>query len=121
MTDKPSPRIRLPRPSAPRDPKAPPAITVPPVIARTTAGGGHPHGIITGTGPIADNALDEMTRRAERRTRELADAQAANPGNRHQHRGQWVFEMIGVTLAPGPDGWVAYGTLVSDHAWPSWE
>jgi hypothetical protein len=96
-------------------------ITVPPVIARTTAGGGHPHGIIAGAGPTADAALEELTKRAERRARELADAQAANPGHRHWGRGQWVFEVVGVMLAPGPDGWVAYGTLVSDDALPSWE
>jgi hypothetical protein len=99
-----------------------PKIDIPAVTARTTSdGAGRVHGVVTGSGPGPQQALDELRGRAQgeaaRMAAELQDAAGSGPGADVQ----WQFDVVDVRLAAGSlesgqAGWTAYGTLTSKTA-----
>ena len=98
-----------------------PKIDIPAVTARTTSdGAGRVHGVVTGSGPGPQQALDELRGRAQGEAARMAaelQAAASGPGADLQ----WQFAVVDVRLAAGPlesgqAGWTAYGTLTSKTA-----
>jgi hypothetical protein len=89
-----------------------PKVTVAPLVLRTTSdpGGVGAHGVVVGTGPIPETALENLATEAERQAEQLAtEVAAAETGLGDV---TWSFHVIGVrlTAGPGPEPWAAIGT-----------
>ena len=92
-----------------------PKVTVAPLVLRTTSDpeGVCAHGVVVGTGPIPETALENLATEAERQAGQLAaEVAAAETGLGDV---TWSFHVIGVrlTAGPGPEPWAAIGTLVT--------
>src|SRR4051794_35916 len=84
-----------------------PKVTVAPLVLRTTSDpeGVCEHGVVVGTGPIPETALENLSTEAERQAEQLAaEAAAAGTGLGDV---TWSFHVIGVrlTAGPGPEPW----------------
>jgi hypothetical protein len=92
-----------------------PKVTVAPLVLRTTSDpeGVCAHGVMVGTGPIPETALENLATEAERQAEQLAAEVAA--AETCLGDVTWSFHVIGVrlTAGPGPEPWAALGTLVS--------
>jgi hypothetical protein len=92
-----------------------PKVTVAPLALRTTSDpeGACAHGVVVGTGPIPETALENLAAEAERQAEQFAvEVAAAESGLGDV---TWSFHVIGVrlTAGPGPEPWAAIGTLVT--------
>jgi len=90
-------------------------VTVAPLVLRTTSDpeGVCAHGVMVGTGPKPETALENLATEAGRQAEQLAaEVAAAETG---LGDGTWSFHVIGVrlTAGPGPEPWAATGTLVT--------
>src|SRR5690349_21101320 len=97
-----------------------PTVTVAPIVLRTTTepSTAYPHGIVLGTGATPDAALEDLATEAERHAVRIADAVAA--AENRLPDASWGFHVADVrlTAGPGPQPWVASGTLVTPAAEP---
>ena len=125
-----------------------PRVTVHAVTIRTTSdSSGHPHGIVTGLGLRPELALEELKQDAQTQAenaakphstpdapRPASDSHVETAEERKRGRKvsttrikipgpkQWRFEVVDVRLVPavieGKNGWLAYGTLLSEGKEP---
>jgi hypothetical protein len=125
-----------------------PRVTVHAVTIRTTSdSSGHPHGIVTGLGLRPEWALEELKQDAQTQAKNAAKLHSTRDAPRpssdshvetaeERERGrklyptrvkapdpkQWRFEVVDVRLVPamieGKNGWLAYGTLLSEGKEP---
>jgi hypothetical protein len=99
-----------------------PKIDIPAITARTTSdGAGRVHGVVAGSAPGPEQALDELRARAQAQAARMAAELQATRGMVPGADLQWQFDIVDVRLASGPmesgqAGWTAYGTLTSKTA-----
>jgi hypothetical protein len=119
-----------------------PRVTVPAVTIRTTSDSkGHPHGIVTGMSLSPELALIELKQGAQTQAEKAARPYSTTDPPPRVHPPptakvppmgtrvpttplpkEWRFEVVDVRLAPamieGKNGWLAYGTLLSEGEKP---